>query len=71
VESTNNRVERMLWPVVIACKVSQCSKTCLGAYALAVFTSIIETLLKHGIPSFVVEALSNLFRAPRSQAALA
>jgi hypothetical protein len=66
VEPTNNRVERMLRPAVIARKVSQCSKTWPGAYA---FTSIIQTLLKGGTPSSVVEALADLFQAPRSQTA--
>jgi transposase len=69
VEPTNNRVERMLRPAVIARKVSQCSKTWSGAYAFAAFTSIIQTLLKGRTPSSVVEALSNLFHAPRSQPA--
>ena len=69
VEPTNNRVERMLRPAVIARKVSQCSKTWPGAYAFAAFTSIIQTLLKGGTPSSVVEALVDLFRAPRSQIA--
>jgi transposase len=69
VEPTNNRVERALRPAVIARKVSQCSKTWPGAYALAAFTGIIQTLLKHDTPSSVVEALSDLFRAPRSQTA--
>jgi hypothetical protein len=53
---------------VVARKVSQCSKTWPGAYAFAAFTSIIQTLLK-GSPSSVVEALIDLFRAPRSQIA--
>jgi hypothetical protein len=61
VEPTNNRVERMLRPAVIARKVSQCSKTWPGAYA---FTSIIQTLLKGGTPSSVVATLSDLFRSP-------
>jgi transposase len=69
VEPTNNRVERMLRPAVIARKVSHCSKTWPGAYALAAFTSVIQTLLKKSTPSNVVEALANLFRAPRSQTA--
>jgi transposase len=69
VEPTNNRVERMLRPAVIARKVSQCSKTWPGAYALAAFTSIIQTLLRGSTPSSVVEALSDLFRSPRSQTA--
>ncbi len=69
VEPTNNRVERMLRPAVIARKVSQCSKTWSGAEAFATFTSVIQTLLKKGAPSSVVEALTDLFRAPRSQTA--
>jgi hypothetical protein len=69
VEPTNNRVERMLRPAVIARKVSQCSKTWAGADALAAFTSIIQTFLKKGPPSSVVEALADLFRAPRRQTA--
>jgi transposase len=69
VEPTNNRVERMLRPAVIARKVSQCSKTWSGADAFAAFTSVIQTLLKKGAPSSVVEALTDLFRAPRSQTA--
>ena len=69
VEPTNNRVERMLRPAVIARKVSQCSKTWSGADAFATFTSVIQTLLKKGAPSSVVEALADLFRAPRSQIA--
>jgi transposase len=66
VEPTNNRVERMLRPAVIARKVSPCSKTWLGAYA---FTRIIQTLLKGGTPSSMVEALADLFHASRSQTA--
>lgn len=69
VEPTNNRVERVLRPAVIARKVSQCSKTWSGAYAFAVFTSVIQTLLKKDPPSVLVEALVNLFRAPKSQTA--
>jgi hypothetical protein len=69
VEPTNNRVERVLRPAVIARKVSHCSKTWLGAHALAAFTSVIQTLLKKGTPSSVVEALADLFGAPRSQTA--
>ncbi len=67
VEPTNNRVERMLRPAVIARKVSHCSKTWSGADAFAAFTSVIQTLLKKGTPSSVVEALADLFGAPRSQ----
>jgi transposase len=69
VEPTNNRVERVLRPAVIARTVSQCSKTWSGAYAFAAFTSIIQTLLKGDTPSSVVETLSDLFRPPRSQTA--
>src|ERR671918_578521 len=61
VEPTNNRVERMLRPAVIARKVSHCSKTWPGAYALAAFTSVIQTLLKKCGSSSVVEAMSDLF----------
>jgi transposase len=67
VEPTNNRVERMLRPAVIARKVSQCSKTWPGAHAFAAFTSVIQTILKKGAPSSVAEALADLFRAPQSQ----
>ena len=69
IEPTNNRVERMLRPAVIARKGSQCSKTWSGADAFAAFSSIIQTLLKKGAPYSVVEALTDLFRAPRSQTA--
>jgi transposase len=71
VEPTNNWVERMLRPAVIARKVSHCSKTWPGSYAFAAFTSLIQTLLKKGRPSSVVEVLSDLFRAPTSQTASA
>src|SRR5918992_567544 len=71
VEPTNNRVERALRPAVIARKVSQCSKTWSGADAFAAFTSVIQTLLKKGAPSAVVEALADLFRATRSESARA
>ena len=54
---------------VIARKVSQCSKTWPGAHAFAAFTSVIQTLLKKGAPSTVVEALADLFRAPRGESA--
>ena len=69
IEPNNNRVERMLRPAVIARKVSQCSKTWSGADAFAAFTSVIQTLLKKGTPSSVVEALADLFGAPISQTA--
>jgi transposase len=68
-EPTNNRVERVLSLAVIARKVSQCSKTWPGADVFATFTSVIQTLLKKGAPSTVVEALAGLFRAPRSESA--
>jgi hypothetical protein len=67
VEPTNNRVERMLRPAVIARKVSQCSKIWSGADAFATFTSVIQTILKKGTPSSVAEALADLFRVPQSQ----
>src|SRR5918996_1717621 len=63
VEPTNNRVERVLRPAVIARKVSQCSKTWPGADAFAAFSSIIQTLLKKDAPSAVVATLSDLFRS--------
>src|ERR671914_1288091 len=69
VEPTNNRVERVLRPAVIARKVSHCSKSWLGAHALAAFTSIIQTLLKKGSPPSLVEALVGLFHVPQSQLA--
>jgi transposase len=69
IEPTNNRVERALRPAVIARKVSQCSKTWAGAHAFAAFASVIQTLLKKGVPSSVLEALVDLFRTPRNQAA--
>jgi transposase len=71
VEPTNNRVERMLRPAVIARKVSQCSKTWAGADAFTAFSSIIQTLLKKDAPSAGVEALADLFRATRSESARA
>jgi transposase len=69
IEPTNNRVERMLRPAVIARKVSQCSKTWAGAHAFAAFTSMTQTLLKKGAPSAVLEALADLFRTPRIESA--
>jgi transposase len=68
VEPTNNRVERILRPAVIARKVSQCSKTWAGAHAFAAFASVIQTFLKKGTPSSVLEALVDLFRTPWNQA---
>jgi transposase len=69
VEPTNNRVERVLRPAVIARKVSHCSKTWPGAHALAAFTSIIQTLLKKESSPSLVEALVGLFHVPQSQLA--
>ena len=69
VEPTNNRVERVLRPAVIARKVSHCSATWPGAHALAAFTSIIQTLLKKESPPSLVEALVGLFHVPQSQLA--
>jgi hypothetical protein len=68
VEPTNNRVERILRPAVIARKVSQCSKAWAGAHAFAAFASVIQTFLKKGTPSSVLEALVDLFRTPWNQA---
>jgi transposase len=70
VEPTNNRVERVLRPAVIARKVSHCSKTWLGADAFAAFTSIIQTLLKKSPPTSVVEDLANLFRVSQCRTAI-
>jgi transposase len=66
IEPTNNRVERALRPAVIARKVSQCSKTWLGAYAFSAFKSVVQTLVKRGAGS-VVEELYALFRSPQAQ----
>lgn len=66
VEPTNNRVERVLRPAVIARKVSQCSKNDIGAYAFSAFTSIVQTLAKAN-PSSIVEALYSLFCSPEAQ----
>jgi transposase len=68
IEPTNNRVERMLRPAVIArpdcVGVSHCSKTWPRAHAFATFTSVIQTLLKNGEPSAVAEALASLLQPP-------
>jgi hypothetical protein len=37
-----------------------------GASTFAPFNSVIQTLLKKGTPSSVVEALADLFRGPQS-----
>jgi transposase len=63
VEPTNNRVERVLRPAVIARKVSQCSKNQAGAYAFSAFKSVIQTLVKRGAGS-LREALYTLFCSP-------
>ena len=44
IEPTNNRAERALRPVVIARKVSQCSKNQPGADAFAAFASVSRTI---------------------------
>ncbi|RPI18441.1 MAG: IS66 family transposase [Acidobacteria bacterium] len=66
VEPTNNRAERALRPAVIARKVSQCSKNGRGAYAVAIFTSVVRTLTRQSIDS-LVEGLYHLFRTPSIQ----
>jgi hypothetical protein len=66
IEPTNNRAERALRPAVIARKVSHCSKNDAGAHAFAAFTSVVQTLAKHGVDS-LVEALSHLFQSPSLQ----
>jgi transposase len=74
VEPTNNRVERMLRPAVIArpdcVRVSQCSTTWAGAHAFAAFTSVIQTLLKQGASSSLLETLANLFRVSQCRTAI-
>jgi hypothetical protein len=50
IEPTNNRAERGLRPAVVARKVSQCSKSTAGAYALCAFKTAFRTLKKRGIP---------------------
>src|SRR5918999_732623 len=65
VEPTNNRVERMLRPAVIARKVSQCSKNEAGGDAFSAFKSVIQTLVKRDAGS-LVEALYALFRSPKA-----
>jgi hypothetical protein len=66
VEPTNNQAERALRPAVIARKVSQCSKNDRGEGALAVFTSVIRTLMKTQ-PCAVVETVSHLLRPRQPQ----
>jgi len=46
IEPTNNRAERDLRPVVIARKVSHCSRNQNGARAFEAFTSVLQTLRK-------------------------
>jgi transposase len=65
VEPTNNRAERILRPAVIARKVSQCSKTQLGAEAFAAFKSIAQTAVKNGATS-VASTFRALFAAPNA-----
>lgn len=60
VEPTNNRAERILRPVVIARKVSQCSKNQRGAEAFAAFASIAQTARKKAIQT-VSQAFRSLF----------
>ena len=62
IEPTNNRAERALRPVVIARKVSQCSKNARGAQAFAAFASVVRTLAKAGTGS-LVEGLLHVFRS--------
>jgi hypothetical protein len=64
IEPTNNRAERALRPVVIARKVSQCSKTARGADAFAAFTSVVRTLAKTSTDS-IVEGLLHVFHSAK------
>lgn len=58
VEPSNNAAEGALRPVVIARKVSQCSKNDRGAEACAAFKRVICTFLKRGVK--VVEGVMRL-----------
>ena len=58
IEPTNNRAERGLRPVVIARKVSQCSKNERGARSYAVLRSIFETLRRR--TSDVISSFTDL-----------
>lgn len=49
VDPTNNQAERMLRDIVIARKVSQCSKTWDGANACAMFKSLHRTMARRGM----------------------
>lgn len=62
VEPTNNRAERALRPAVIARKVSHCSKNERGARTFEAFTSVLQTLKKHGGNS-IVSGLGQVFRS--------
>jgi transposase IS66 family protein len=66
IESINNHAERALRPTVIARKVSHCSKNDGGAHVLADFASVVRTLPKNCIDSFV-EGLYHLFGTPNAQ----
>jgi transposase len=66
IEPTNNRAERALRPAVIGRKVSQCSKTWVGAEAFAAFTSVIRTLAQTQGDS-IIDALTQVFRPPKPQ----
>ena len=63
VEPTNNRAERDLRPVVIARKVSHCSRNERGARAFEAFTSVLQTIRKAN-PAGIVAALINLLSPP-------
>jgi uncharacterized small protein (DUF1192 family) len=67
IEPTNNRSERGLRFAVIQRKVSQCSKTEVGAKAFAAFASVIKTAMRQG--KDVVEWLSRIFRGEDPRAA--
>jgi hypothetical protein len=66
VEPTNNRAERALRPGVMARKLSQCSKTEGGAYAMSAFKSVILSLKKRAVD--VIEGLVGLFAGQRIEA---
>jgi len=61
IEPTNNRAERGLRPVVIARKVSQCSKNERGANSYAVLRTVFETLRRR--TSEVIGAFTDLLCA--------
>lgn len=63
VEPTNNRGERALRYLVIARKVSHCSKNQRGAEALAAFGTVLQTLNKHS-PVSMIDALLRLALPP-------